>query len=168
MEFKVELAAPYPETAVAGLNRRLANMLSQDLAGSASEMTTVHQYTYQSWILHDTHPQEAELLRELAVVETRHFHILGRLIYLLGGSPQCASYQRARPVIWNGRMVNYTVSFKQQMTINLSGERMAWDAYRNQAQASGDPYVAACLRRLAEDEKHHVDIFKQIVDSFQE
>ena len=46
----------YPPVAVLEKNQQYAQILMADLASTASEMTTVHQYLYQSWTINDHVP----------------------------------------------------------------------------------------------------------------
>ena len=41
----------YPNVAVSEKNLRYAHILMPDFASAASEMTTVHQYLFQSWTI---------------------------------------------------------------------------------------------------------------------
>ena len=88
----------YPPVAVTEKNLQYAQILMPDLAAAASEMTTVHQYLYQSWTAGSNYNNESckpdsralhknirRVIQRIAVVEQHHFTIIGQLITLLGG-----------------------------------------------------------------------------------
>ena len=67
----------YPPVAVLEKNQQYAQILMADLASTASEMTTVHQYLYQSWTINDHHQNIRRVIQRIAVVEQHHFSIIG-------------------------------------------------------------------------------------------
>lgn len=164
MSINVTYPAEYPEIAVAGPNLKLAHLLNNDLSSVKSEMTTIHQYIFQSWVLKNDYPELSKTLSDLAVVEMRHFNLLGELIFLLGGTPRCCFYQAKQVFPWNGKMVNYTMGIRQLLTADLAAEKAAYRAYSEQAKRVKDGKVAAILSRLAQDEKLHTAIFKKFLE----
>lgn len=158
---KIPVAAqgPYPPIEVQGKNHHYAQLLSQDLASSRGEMTAIYQYLYQDWILEKRHAGLKEVLLGIAKVEMHHLNILGQLIQLLGGEPRCMSFGGHNPVVWNGNMVNYNKGLRQILSYNIVCEQSAADSYLKHAQMIHDDPVSAMLRRLAQDELVHRDIF---------
>ena len=59
----------YPPVAVAKKDLQYAEILTPDLASAASEMTTVHQYLYQSWTLSNDCRTIRRVIQRIAVVE---------------------------------------------------------------------------------------------------
>ena len=51
MSINVTYPADYPAVEVCGPNPSLARLLNNDLSAAKSEMTAIHQYTYQAWRL---------------------------------------------------------------------------------------------------------------------
>ena len=107
----------YPPVAVTEKNLQYAQILMPDLAAAASEMTTVHQYLYQSWTAGSNYNNESckpdsralhknirRVIQRIAVVEQHHFTIIGQLITHLGGQPECRSAEPCS--YWRGNMVD--------------------------------------------------------------
>ena len=94
----------YPNVAVSEKNLRYAHILMPDFASAASEMTTVHQYLFQSWTISNDYQGIRRLIQRMAVVEQHHFSILGQLITLLGAQPECRSSDPES--YWCGDMVD--------------------------------------------------------------
>ena len=148
----------YPPVAAARRDPAYARLLLPDLASAQSEMTTVHQYLYQSWTI----GKEAETVRRtierMAVVEQHHFAIIGQLVALLGGAPECRSAEPAS--YWRGDMVDYCRDLPELLEKNAEAEQYAARTYLLQSQEVKDPHVSRMLSRLAQDEELHCRIFR--------
>lgn len=163
MSINVTYPADYPAIEVCGANPKLAHLLNNNLSAAKSEMTTIHQYTYQAWMIQESYPEISKVLSEIAMVEMRHFRRLGELIVLLGGSPQFVSYQPGRSIPWNGKMINYDKDIRKILTVDIVAEEGAYVTYIRQSQSIKDPKVAANLSRLAQDEKLHKAVLKKFL-----
>ena len=143
----------YPPVAVTEKNLQYAQILMPDLAAAVSEMTTVHQYLYQSWTAGSNYNNESckpdsralhknirRVIQRIAVVEQHHFTIIGQLITLLGGQPECRSAEPCS--YWRGNMVDYSCDKSQKIK---------------------DPQVSKMLARLSLDEKLHYKIFSDFL-----
>ena len=93
----------------------------------------------------------------MARVEQRHFAIIGRLIALLGGTPECRSQEPGS--YWRGNMVDYSCDLRELLASNAKSEQFAAQAYAGQAEEIKDPSVSQMLARLSLDEKLHHQIF---------
>lgn len=161
MNYNVANPAPYPEITVEKPDRAIALLLTQDLAAEKSEMSSVNQYAYQQWVLKAKYPDLANTIAKIGVVETRHFHIIGQLIYLLGEDPKYQAIQQNRYIVWKGSMINYSKEVKVILQNNVLIEQGAYEAYASQAKTVQDHKVSAILTRLSLDEKLHMEIFKE-------
>lgn len=92
----------YPNVAVSEKNLRYAHILMPDFASAASEMTTVHQYLFQSWTISNDYQGIRRLIQRMAVVEQHHFSILGHSSPCLGLSRNAAPQipNRTGAAIW--------------------------------------------------------------------
>ena len=97
------------------------------------------------------------------MVEMRHFHRLGQLISLLGGTPKFFSYQRGITLPWNGKMVDYTADIHKLLKIDIAAEEAAYSTYTRQSQCVKDAKVAANLARIAQDEKLHKAVLNKFL-----
>ena len=155
----------YPPGAVLEKNQQYAQILMADLASTASEMTTVHQYLYQSWTINDHHQNIRRVIQRIAVVEQHHFSIIGQLIHLLGGQPECRS---SRPnSYWCGNMVSYSCELPAILSDNARSEQFAAQAYAAQSKEIKDPHVSKMLARLSLDEKLHYEIFSDYLSQIE-
>ncbi|MCB6924360.1 manganese catalase family protein [Enterocloster bolteae] len=155
----------YPPVAVLEKNQQYAQILMADLASTASEMTTVHQYLYQSWTINDRHQNIRRVIQRIAIVEQHHFSIIGQLIHLLGGQPECRS---SRPnSYWCGNMVSYSCELPAILSDNARSEQFAAQAYAAQSKEIKDPYVSKMLARLSLDEKLHYKIFSDYLSQIE-
>lgn len=146
----------YPPIAVTEKNLQYVQILMPDLASASSEMTTVHQYLYQSWTISDDFKVIRRVIQRIAEVEAHHFSIIGQLITLLGGQPECRS---VRPnSYWNGNMVNYTRDLCTLLSKDAEAEQFATQTYTAQSQMIKDPLVSKMLARLSLDEQLHYNI----------
>lgn len=147
----------YPPVAVTEKNLSYAQILMPDLAAAVSEMTTVHQYLYQSWTVGKDYKNIRRVIQRIAVVEQHHFTIVGQLITLLGGQPECRSLEPCS--FWRGNMVDYSCDIHTVLSKDAESEKFAAQAYAEQSQKIKDPYVSKMLARLSLDEKLHYKIF---------
>ena len=155
----------YPPVAVLEKNQQYAQILMADLASTASEMTTVHQYLYQSWTINDRHQTIRRVIQRIAIVEQHHFSIIGQLIHLLGGQPECRS---SRPnSYWCGNMVSYSCELPAILSDNARSEQFAAQAYAAQSKEIKDPHVSKMLARLSLDEKLHYKIFSDYLSQIE-
>lgn len=155
----------YPPVAVLEKNQQYAQILMADLASTASEMTTVHQYLYQSWTINDHHQNIRRVIQRIAVVEQHHFSIIGQLIHLLGGQPECRS---SRPnSYWCGNMVSHSCELPAILSDNARSEQFAAQAYAAQSKEIKDPHVSKMLARLSLDEKLHYKIFSDYLSQIE-
>lgn len=132
-----------------------------DLASATSEMTTVHQYLYQSWTLDDNYNNIRRVIQRIAVVEQQHFAILGQLIVLLGGQPECCSAKHAS--YWCGAMVDYSCDVRRVLSENAKSEHFAAQGYADQSKKIRNPHVSKMLARLSMDGKLHYKIFSDFL-----
>lgn len=155
--FPVTYSNWYPPVTVSEKNLQYAQILMPDLAAATSEMTTVHQYLYQSWTMDNKYKSIRRVIQRIAVVEQHHFTIIGQLIALLGGQPQCRSVKPDS--YWCGDMVDYSFDLHALLTQNAESEYFATQAYAEQSRQIKDPNVSKMLARLSLDEKLHYKIF---------
>ncbi|MGI6068883.1 MAG: ferritin-like domain-containing protein [Blautia sp.] len=155
--YPVTYSKYYPPIEVTEKNLQYAQLLIPDLASATSEMTTVHQYLYQSWTMSSDYKNIRRVIQRMAVVEQHHFTIIGQLIALLGGQPQCRSSKFNS--FWCGNMVDYSCDLRTILTNNANSELFAAKAYEKQAKIIQDPCISKMLARLSLDEKLHYQIF---------
>ena len=164
-EKKIQVAdsSAYPIIQVTEPNGKYARMLKVDLASSKSELTSILQYQYQSWILGEKFSEIALTMHRIALVEMHHLDIFARLIVLLGGDPEYSGVYRNRVYRWSSDMISYQKRVTHIMKTNLVMERGAIDFYEKQCQVIKDPHIVAILQRIILDEKIHIKIFEKFL-----
>lgn len=159
--FPVTYSNKYPPIIVSEKNLQYAQILMQDLASATSEMTTVHQYLYQSWTISNDYKNIRHVIQRIAEVEQHHFSILGQFIALLGGQPECRS---SKPTsYWHGNMVDYSCDIRTLLSKNTEAEQFATKTYAEQSKIISDPHLSKMLERLSLDEKLHYEIFNDFL-----
>ncbi|MFQ8601284.1 MAG: ferritin-like domain-containing protein [Oscillospiraceae bacterium] len=151
----------YPPIAVSQKNPEYVQILMPDLASATSEMTTVHQYLFQSWTISNDNRNIRRVIQRIAAVEQRHFSIIGQLIALLGGLPECRSAEQSS--YWRGNMVNYSCDLQTLLSKNAEAEQYASQTYASQSKEIKDPLISRMLARLSLDEKLHNQIFSDFL-----
>ncbi|WP_071433805.1 ferritin-like domain-containing protein [Angelakisella massiliensis] len=159
---RYQAEGPYPEMENRCPNPKALTMLYPLYAGAASELSAIHQYTYQRLLCC---PDEVtETLGGIAAVEMHHLMMLGRLIRSFGGDPRFCQPSRRR--WWDGGMVCYENRLCKLLLKDLSDEHNAVTAYLYTAQRIGHPCAAALLRRIAKDEEHHIILLTKLINQF--
>lgn len=156
-------AAPYPPIEVRETSRLCARAMLSQLGGSASEMSTIAQYFYNSTVLASKNPKAAEYFHRIAVVEMHHLSIFAQLVCLLGGDPRLWSYREGRAVYWSPGVLLYTNDLVALLNRAIMGENRTITEYRRLAEELPDPHIKALLERLILDEEQHVLIFRQLL-----
>lgn len=154
---------PYPPLRVTEQNPAFARKLFPLYAGASGELTAVSQYIYQSIVISDVNPVLSDALECIAITEMKHFSMLGRLILMLGANPKLWSPppHKRRPCAWCSTHLEYLQDPRQFLKDNVRTEEEAARAYSAAADDISDPFVKAVLTRIAQDELHHADLFRQ-------
>lgn len=158
MEYKASF--PYPEIRVEESNPFYAAAMLSNIGGANSEMSAVSLYFYNSLIGGEGN---AQIFRQISIVEMHHLDIFGRLAYLLGANPRLWEQQSYRMVYWTPDYNQYPVETKALLRNSLEGEMAAIEKYTRQAQEIRDPYILANLQRIINDEEVHVRIFESLL-----
>lgn len=153
---------PYPEIKVTAPNKYYADILMEDYAGMASELTAINQYMYHHFVSKSINKDASHLLEKIAIVEMRHLEILAEVIILLGGNPIYGG-RRAVDKFWSGAFVFYDNDLRQQLIADLDSEYKAIQNYRRHIDIIQDSYIQAILRRIILDEEVHIKLFREAI-----
>lgn len=164
--FMTSAPAPYPPVAVREKNSFYAALLAEDLAAQFGELTTVHQYVFQSWLLDRQHEAAARLVRNIARVEMLHLNILGELITLLGCTPNYGVADNGRCVFWNGAMLSCEKEPSEMFAQDILLEKAAIRSYSAHAEQIQDARIQTMLHRLILDEQLHLQLFDHLLADF--
>lgn len=158
---KAQADISYPAMRIQKQNPAAAQSLLDILASPSGEMTAIHQYLYQSWILANVFPQLTQQFQQIARVEMYHMDLLGQVIVLLGGVPKFQSDPFNCATAWNGNHVYYSHQATTLLEYNLAQEEVALKAYLQLAKEFPDPYVCTLFSRIAMDEEQHCRILRE-------
>lgn len=157
---------PYPKIQVEKPNFEYAQILSQDFASPISETTAIYLYLYQNIIFEKSYHKISQIMIKIAESEMHHFHILSKLINLLGTEPRLQSNQNNPFTAWNGNNINYCKNIKEALLYNKSSEEDAIKNYICHAEIIKDKYIPNILLRIVSDEKVHLNIFEKLISYF--
>ena len=160
ISIKCQLPLPYPKISSADLNRYDRQMVRTLLS---DKLCIINEYITQSALLAHSYPTLADIVDCIAVSETKHFKLLGRLLLLSGESvrlKELASGCRHSGAFNRGRRVMRTpLDF---ISANLESERGSVSDYKLVLSQVSDAGTAELLRRILADEEHHADIFANL------
>ncbi len=164
MEYDCRLNIAYPPVKTQGRNLRYAAILSDDYAGTVSEMTAVTQYFYQHLIIEDSNEQLAAALECISIVEMHHLDMIGKLITDFGGDPQFRVMNRKNKAFWSGRYPLYLKNPQRFIKADIQSEQQAIRNYRLNISQIDDIYVKKVLERIILDEENHIKIFESFLN----
>ncbi len=147
---------PYPSVET-GTNVAESKLLMPLYAGSASELTAIMTYCFQSYAT-TKYPQIRNALEGVAKCEMLHHKLLGETIYKLGGYPVMGAR-----TYWNGSFANYTLDPKKYLRENVIAEQTAISNYERTILALTTDSVKMLLERIILDEETHVQIFRDLL-----
>lgn len=158
---------PYPKVRVEEKNSTYASILLGDYAGVVSEDTAIHLYLFQA-IVNDSKVEEySNIMYKIAQVEMIHMRLLGETISLLGGVPVFGTIGQDEIIrLWNAGNVNYDISLKQMIEADIESENVAIRNYQYQLAIIKDKYIQKLIERILEDEKIHLQIFKDLYQKY--
>ena len=158
---KCQVNKPYPKIRVEKKSLENAKILSHLYASNEGELTAIHQYTYETFILED--PEVILIIKEIAEVEMHHLKILGNLIKLLGGMPIFDDCNSHSIEYWNSDFVYYDTDLKTILEINIEEEKKAIYNYQMVLSIIDDIYIKENIERILADEYLHLEIFQKLL-----
>lgn len=158
-------AAPYPFIKVCGPHPVYGRMMLDNVGGLNSEMTAVSLYIYNHLIL-ENYKDAAEAFMKISIVEMHHLDIFGRLSMELGEEPRLWTQCGCRKRYWSPSYNNYPSCICPLLKNALDGELAAIRKYEAQCSCIEDKNITDCLKRIIEDEKIHVEIFRELCEKY--
>lgn len=153
---------PYPEITCTAPNPHDVALIRPLYAGNLSELTAILQYCYQHTVLEKACPEASSAIAAIAAVEMHHLHLLSVALFTMGCQPKYAN-----PNIhnwWNAGIICNEQNLCKVLLKNLKDETDAHSAYLAIACKVNNPTLAALLRRIAQDEKMHMDLFTNMIN----
>lgn len=149
----------YPEITAELRNQKDIRTLKALAFGRDGELTAILTYIFQHTVLPDDLGTLKEILRQIAIVEMKHYEALSEAVVKLGGTPTLTD---GRGNVWTGRNVSSITNPKRILETNAKGEREAIAAYNRAARETENESLSLLYKRIAEDEKLHLEIFEKL------
>lgn len=102
----------------------------------------------------------ADALEKISQVEMQHYELLSEAIIDFGGDPNLTN---GIGDIWTVRNVNTEKNVRRILQDNINGEEEAIIDYTRAAKETSNESLAQLYLRIAEDEKMHAEIFKELL-----
>lgn len=162
----IMMALPYPETRVQEKNAAYADLLSNDYAGSISEMSAITQYINNENRLFCDRCPLAKTIIGIAMAEMIHLQKLGELIFLLGGDIDFIAKQSdGRYKMWSPKYLNISDNAREMLQADVESEKAAINQYKMHMKKINDKYVNAVLARIIQDEEYHIMILQALLNN---
>lgn len=126
-----------------------------------SEMTALTTYLYQDWSWYPMRPEFADTMEKIAIVEMTHLDALSNAIVSFGGNPDYSLDGK----FWTAKSINFNISLPSALNENIRAEEGAIEAYQKAIESVENESLKRLFERIIEDEKLHIVIFKQMLNS---
>lgn len=163
-EIEVRVNKPYPEIENAQEDIVTVNILKNLANSRIGEMPASAQYIFQSVVADKTNEEIASIFEEIGVVEMMHLDMLMHAISDFGGVPK---YEDANGNFFNAGTLNYTMKLKEMLDNNIKAETIAIENYEMAINRVKNQSLKDLFMRIIEDEKRHIEIFKNMRDNVQ-
>lgn len=161
-DIEIKVNKPYPEIENAYDDPKTVAILKNLASSRIGEFGAVSQYIYQSVIADKTTSDIAEIFEEIGIVEMIHLDMLMHAITMFGGIPK---YEDANGNFYNTSWLNYSMKLKDMLENNIRAESIAIDNYNMAIKEVNNQSLKDLFARIIEDEKKHIEVFKQIRDN---
>lgn len=156
---QIRASGNYPNIENANNDTRVVMLLKDLLASRNGEASGVMQYFFQSRIARQVDDEIADILEEISIVEMEHMQLLMDAIVAFGGVPK---YENSKGQPFSANYINYSTKLKDMLQFNILDEQNAIRDYNNAQQFIDNQSLKNLLARIVEDEKLHLNIFKNL------
>lgn len=162
--FPLSVSKEFPTTE--GLSRDCysAKIISSAYASSQSELNSILQYLYHSFIFKGGgRKQIAEDIEGIAVAEMFHLKLLGETLLALGTQPVFAQNPPAMFNFYSAKFVSYSCNFICMIEDDIRAEQHAVRSYTKMLAMLKNEGVKVIVERILQDEKLHLEKFQSIL-----
>lgn len=150
---------PYPKLMNIRQNQKYANLLYNNYAGGAGELTAVTQYIYEHIEL-KKYESFSKILLSIAIEEMHHLDLVGGLIKKLGKKPYFIDKENKN---WTAKNIKYHFNNVYDMLMfNIESEKRAIADYNEAIKYTQNKSIKELLERIILDEKTHLEIFTRL------
>ncbi len=129
-----------------------------------AELCAVASYTYRSLMIEAVSHELSDILDRIAIDETEHFLLLGRLIYSLGGNPTVRTRVQTVPLSFDrcdGKAT--TLAVEDMLCRSMQEEREEIDCYQTLMGRCEDRIVRSFLSQIIADEERHLRYLEKMI-----
>lgn len=156
---------PYPQIQVKERNQAYAELLSNDYAGSVSELSAITQYINNENRMFCERCPMAKTILGIAMAEMIHLQKLGEMIFLLGGKIDFVARQHnGRSWMWTPQYLTLAQNPRDMLTVDIESERAAINQYKAHMKRIEDGGINAVLARIIQDEEYHIMILQAMLE----
>lgn len=155
---------PYPSINGLKENLSLAYKIKKSYSSKHSEFSCISKYLFQELALDENLKEIKHALNAIAMVEMKHFQILGEILVKLGLSPTFTYINKLdNETYWQSDLVDYNLDLMELLKNNIKDEEIAIKNYKDIIKYANDEIIADIINRIILDEEHHIKIFKSIL-----
>lgn len=163
-KYNVTLETPYPAVRAENQRTDYAKAMLSNIGSSNSEMSAVTLYFYNSVILEAEYADFAGCFHKIAIVEMHHMNIFATLAFQMGLDPRLWCFDSQKPVYWTPAYNYYPRQRLTEVIENaIQDEEAAIRKYSWQLEKISDENIRENLERILLDERHHIEIFHQML-----
>ena len=160
-----EARLPYPEIKAERKNPKYAGEMLSNIGGSASEISAVSLYVYNSLILWQD-KEAAAAFHKISIVEMHHLEIFATLARMLGAEPRLWAPRGNRMQYWSPVYNKYFIEREKAIKNAVEEERRTIEKYTRQARRITDAFVVENIERIIMDEQVHVEILNGLLRGY--
>lgn len=164
MSFPYSSELPYPPIEVKEKNPLYAAQILSNIGGENSEMSAVASYFYCNLVTHD-YQNISNAFHYISIIEMKHLEIFGKISLQLGSDPRLWKKTNRGMIYWSPNYIKYPKTLHALLTNSLQGEIAAINKYKKQCETIKNDNIVKNLERIIEDEKIHVEIFKELISN---
>ncbi len=154
INLRCQLSSPYPQITVQSLNKYDCIMLSKLFF---NKLSSVSEYLMSSILVADTCPELSDIFECVAMSETRHFKLIGRMLVL-----SCSLKISKSGTSVNLIQQEMTRDSKKLIDTAIKGEMLSISNMKLVNSQIHNSEAKKLLSRIIKDDEHHVDIFTQL------
>ncbi|MDE7439535.1 MAG: hypothetical protein K2N23_03410 [Clostridia bacterium] len=140
-------------------------VISPAYASSTGELNAVLQYIYHSLNFDKLDMKDiAETLESIAIAEMIHLKLLGKTMLALGASPIYCQNPSTAFNFYSTKYVSYSRNLIDMIEDDVMAEKHAICQYSKILSRLKNEQVKAIVSRILEDEKLHLETFKEILN----
>lgn len=139
-------------------------VISPAYASPVGELNTILQYFYHYFNFdRQGYKEYAESIKSIAIAEMLHLEMLGKTITALGAQPIYCQNPPTAFNFYSAKYVTYSRNLTNMIEDDILSERRAIASYQKILCRLKNEQIKKIISRIQEDEKLHLEKFKEIL-----